>query len=221
MRNVVIDLSHHGNAEPVSFTFLDPVFAWAICAQKLSQTRELYFEYKPLVHPATGENLYGASVQNGKLMREACSRSTSPALFGLSYDSVQASKRRSYTPILVSVGNTDYSGMEACICVGYMPSIQCGDDARHELRQRCMSAIIDVIESCGVHGFKCVLDETERVLFPVLARMEFDTKEKYKFFCCARQHVCCARSDPDHVRDTLHLGRALPMHPETIHVRRC
>ena len=30
-----------------------------------------------------------------------------PALFGISWDGSQASKRRSHTPIIISVGNTD------------------------------------------------------------------------------------------------------------------
>ena len=38
--------------------------------------------------------------------------------------------------------------------------------------------------------------EVERVLFPMLVRMEFDTKERYKFFCLARQRACGIGSGP-------------------------
>ena len=36
----------------------------------------------------------------------------------------------------------------------------------------------------------------EWCLFPVLARMELDTKERYKFFCCSAQHACAIGSGP-------------------------
>ena len=34
------------------------------------------------------------------------------------------------------------------------------------------------------------------MLFPVLSRMEFDTKERFKFFCCAKEHACAIGSGP-------------------------
>ena len=171
MRRVNVDLTHHnlpGLNKHIAFTFIDPVFAWSVCAHKLSQTHDLHFKYKPLTHPSTGERLYGASVAHGDIMKEACRRcATAPALIGISYDSGQASRRRSYTPILVSVGNTDYCGMNSCVCIAYMPVIDCGDSVdgeilkqvMHELRQACIGAIVDVIEACGQHGFKCLLSE--------------------------------------------------------------
>ena len=62
----------------------------------------------------------------------------------------------------------------------------------HDLRQACMGTIFDAIEECGEHGFICLLRGTadgksvdiERHLFPIVCRMEFDTKERTKFFCC-------------------------------------
>ena len=172
-RRVRVDLSHHnlsGLDQPISFAFMDPIYAWATCARELSREHELQFEYKPRFHPSTHENLYGVSVSCGDIMLESIARCpisrcpTKPALIGLSYDSGQASRRRSYTPILISVGNTDYNGMHACICIGYMPNIDIAthdnekaQDAMHELRQCCIGAIVDVIESCGENGFVCRL----------------------------------------------------------------
>ena len=124
---------------------------------------------------------------------------TGPALFGLSWDAGNASKRRSYTPILISVGNTDYAGLDGCICIGFMPQLQLSDKQRsspegkqalHELKQACAGAIIDIIESAGKTGFKCFLSNQEWYLFPILARMEFDTKERTKFFALARERAC-------------------------------
>ena len=137
---------------------------------------------------------------------------TGPALFGMSWDSGNASTRRAYTPILISVGNTDYGGYKVCTCVGYMPSLNLsskdlktdeGQQAIHELKQECAKAIIGVIERCAQHGFTCVLNGTEWHLYPVLAKMEFDTKERYRFFGCARERACGIGSGPRQSHSTL------------------
>ena len=133
-RTATIDLSHIALPslhDPVEFKFIDPVVAWVFCAERLSRTHTLFFEYRERLHPETGERLYGSSVQHGQIMLKACQKiprsssfRTGPALFGLSWDAGNASKRRSYTPILVSVGNTDYSGCEQCVCIGFMPQLK-------------------------------------------------------------------------------------------------
>ena len=206
-RTIRINLGHHPHRccrTPTIFSFIDPVYAWAACALRLSETHTLHFESVQLVDPVTRERLYGASVQHGDVMKEACdTRPGAPALFGISYDSGQASRRRSYAPILISVGNSDYNGKDACICIGYMPQLPndvCAE-AKHELRQAVMKAIVDVIEKCAKDGFTCLLrgsngENIERILFPVLARMEFDTKERTKFFCLARERACGCGSGP-------------------------
>ena len=206
-----------GLTKPVRFAFLDPIFAWVRCADKISREHKLHFEYKELRHPETGESLYGASVANGLIMKRACEKvpfsdgPTGPALIGLSWDSGNATKRRSYTPILISVGNSNYSGAGTCVCIAYMPKLNlakkvagspAGLHAQHELVQACAKAIIQCIERCaGSGGFKCYLhttsgDRVQWTLLPVLARMEFDTKERYKFFGLARQRACGIGSGP-------------------------
>ena len=168
-RVVHVDLTQYGVPQPIRFTFIDPVFAWTLCAQKLVKlNHELHFKFKPLFHPTTGQRLFGASVVHGEIMRKACSNcplGAGPALIGLSYDGGQASRRRSYTPIIVSVGNTDYCGLEACVCVAYMPKLpkhvskKHQNDALHKLTQTCIGAIVDVVESCGQNGFVCSLKQ--------------------------------------------------------------
>ena len=212
-RRVFIDLSHLGLAslqKPILFKFIDPVYAWAACANKLSGEHPLYFKYKPRRHPTHGNLMYGASVQNGEILQRSCARvpdreRAGPALFGLSWDAGNASKRRSYTPMVISVGNTDYCGLHACTCIAYMPKLPLaskelssdeGLNARHELTQACATAILDVVEKCAKDGFKCILGGEEWWLFPVMARMEFDTKERYKFFGCARERACGIGSGP-------------------------
>ena len=116
---------------------------------------------------------------------------TEPALIGISYDAGQASKRRSYVPIILSVANTDSRCSDVCICIGYMPIFElqsCSPAVRkavmHDLRQACIGAIMDAINACAKDGFECIVWEhahsgpvqVRRVLFPVVCRMEFDTK---------------------------------------------
>ena len=74
---VDIDLTHYdlpGLEKPITFMFIDPVFAWANCATRLSYTHALHFKHSPLYHPVSGELLYGASVAHGNIMRQACER---------------------------------------------------------------------------------------------------------------------------------------------------
>jgi hypothetical protein len=206
-RSKTIDLSHHQHPScqtPINFSFLDPIYAWAACALRLGESHKLHFDSAELVDPITGERMYGASVQHGEVMKQACdTRPGAPAIIGINYDAGQASTRRSYTPILITIGNTDYCGKRGCICISYMPRLPSSApaEAKHELRQAVMKAIIDVIEQCAEHGFTCLLRDDEgkiyeRVLFPVLARMEFDTKERTKFFCLARERACGCGSGP-------------------------
>ena len=58
-----------GLEKPVRFTFIDPIFAWVRCANKLSHQHHLHFKYEELRHPDTGELLYGSSVANGLIMK--------------------------------------------------------------------------------------------------------------------------------------------------------
>lgn len=239
LRQVQIDLTRHGLpdlAKPITFSFMDPVYGWACCAHRVSAFHKLHFEYIAHLHPSTGERLYGASVAHGDVMRRACHQvPTEPALIGISYDAGQASKRRSYVPIVLSVANTDSRCSDACTCLGYMPvfdlqaySLPVRKAVMHDLRQACIGAIIDVIEASAQDGFECILWEqthrgpvqVRRLLFPIVCRMEFDTKgyillhivhiihphhilttythniERYKFFCCSKQHACGIGSGP-------------------------
>ena len=83
-------------------------------------------------------------------MRRACHQvPTEPALIGISYDAGQASKRRPYVPIVLSVANTDSRCSDACTCLGYMPvfdlqaySLPVRKAVMHDLRQACIGAII-------------------------------------------------------------------------------
>ena len=76
-RRKIIDLSHielTGLQDRIEFKFMDPVFCWAVRANELSLEHTLHFQHTELRHPETGEPLYGASVQHGRLMQRACAQ---------------------------------------------------------------------------------------------------------------------------------------------------
>jgi len=204
----------------VKFTFVDPIYAWASTALRVSRCLPLHFQFCPLYNPNTHERLYGSSVQCGKVMEKSCARVQSrpvydatlrrgPALFGISWDGGQASKRRSYTPIIISVGNTDSASSDTCFCIGYLPTLRTSDsDARRILVQRCIGSILKVLDTNSERGFTCILADEQGLeskwhLYPVLARVEVDTKERYKFFGCSRQRSCGIGSGPRRGRSAL------------------
>ena len=82
-----------------------------------------------------------------------------PALFGISWDGGQASKRRSYTPIIVSVGNTDSASRDTCFCIGYLPTLKSDTDSdvRRVLVQRSIGAILKVLDDSALRGFTCLI----------------------------------------------------------------
>ena len=88
---------------------------------------------------------------------------TGPALFGISWDGGNASKRRSYVPIIVSCANTDSASMDTCRCIGYLPTLDKGvsSDVRRVLVQRCIGAILKVINASAYKGFTCNIRDEE------------------------------------------------------------
>ena len=159
------------------FRFVDPVYAWVCAAKKMSEREVLKFRYEPRFNEL-GQRLYGTSVACGEIMRRACARverkinwndselPRGPALFGISWDGGNASKRRSYTPILISVGNTDSASPDTCVCVGYLPVLPPGmkdSDLRRMIVQKCIGEIIHIINDSEANGFTCTLHADECV----------------------------------------------------------
>ena len=73
MRSVKINMEDVG-ADNVDFTFVDPIYAWASTALRVSRSLPLYFQFCPLYDPNTRERLYGTSVQCGEVMKMSCTR---------------------------------------------------------------------------------------------------------------------------------------------------
>ena len=73
MRTVQIDMKDFGH-DTVEFTFVDPIYAWASTALRISRSLPLYFQFCPLYTPDTHERLYGTSVKCGEVMNKSCAR---------------------------------------------------------------------------------------------------------------------------------------------------
>jgi len=117
-------------------------------------------------------------------------------LVGVSFDAGNLNKTSSACPFAVTVGNTDYGGMEAATTIMYMPYLEVvGANreterfrlARHHLYQEIVTSVVGVIERTQRNGVLCSLptvdngEEQSWTLLPVVAAAQFDTKERYHF----------------------------------------
>ena len=116
----------------IQFTFVDPIWVWIKqCNECVESGLQMHWTPKTLTHPCTGEPLYGAGIQYGKLMHAACQqipRGGKPALGNLSWDAGDTVySTRSACPILLQVMNTNSSSVKSAGLVGYVPTIEVAD----------------------------------------------------------------------------------------------
>ena len=170
LRVVSIQMTNEGFSN-IEFRFVDPLYAWACAAEKAGTKSPLHFQYIPSYSP-NQQRLFGSSVKGGEIMRRACERVNSrvpyfdgtiprgPALIGINWDAGGASKRRSYVPILISVGNTDSASSDTCECIGYVPTLssKASSNVRRLLVQRCIGAILKIVNKHATQGFTCTLN---------------------------------------------------------------
>ena len=127
---------------------------------------------------------------------------------------------RSASPICVQVMNCNAGSKDAVGLLAYVPKIEASEgatettkyeDAKHYVLQECIGQIIRCIENRSKHGFRCSVDGVTRLLFPRLAAMSLDTKERVKYFGQRSDRSCgfcrlrngrsllrgCKRQDPD------------------------
>ena len=175
----------------VSFSIMDPVYVWINCAVSLHKSGiPLHWQPQTMKHPDTGEELYGAGIQFGKLLRSA-SEAGQIALFNINWDGGQTGfGSRSCVPIHVQVMNTNGSSTKGLGLVGYLPYIgvpeKCRQDANFQaakkhILQTCIGKVLDCIEARARHGFKCDIGG-EMLLFPRLGVISLDTPERVKYF---------------------------------------
>ena len=120
-----------------------------------------------------------------------------PMLVGVSFDAGNINKTSSACPFAVTVGNTNYGGLDAAATIMYMPNLEvvgANRDterfrlARHHLYQEIVTSIVGVIERTQRNGVVCSLptglngEEETWTLLPVVTAAQFDTKERYHFF---------------------------------------
>ena len=118
--------------EAVEFAFVDPIWVWIQQANAcIDSGLEMQWAPKTATHPSTGEPLYGAGIQYGKLMHTACQqipRGGKPAFANLSWDSGETVySTRSACPIIMQVMNTNSSSVKSAGLVGYVPTIEVAD----------------------------------------------------------------------------------------------
>ena len=115
--------------ESVQFTFVDPIFVWIQRCVALHECGiPLQWDPKSLRHPLGGEELYGAGIEYGLLLRSATAAIPVPgkiALLNISWDGgTTGFGSRSAVPILVQVMNTNSMSIEAVSLLGYLPYIE-------------------------------------------------------------------------------------------------
>ena len=120
------------DVKAVEFTFVDPIWVWIRqCNACIESGLEMHWTPSTKTHPSTGEPLYGAGIQYGKLMHTACQeipRGGKPAFANLSWDSGDTVySTRSACPIILQVMNTNSSSVKSAGLVGYVSTIEVAD----------------------------------------------------------------------------------------------
>ena len=230
---VTIDLKQFSlpGVESVNFEFIDPIWVCIQLCQALNKLGiHLEWEATRLVNPQTGAELFGSGIQHGLLFRNAAQTIPSNGkvlLINLSWDGGDTPySGRGACPILVQVMNINCSSPACIDLIGYMPYIQVDKEikgftaAKQYLIQTCIGHILDRIEAFACHGFKCIIGDTEHLLFPRLGAMALDTMERYKYFGLRSVRACgicrlrkgrsvtrdASRHDPQQVATLLHRG---------------
>ena len=228
---VTIDLQQFNlpGVRSVEFEFIDPIWECISRCEALNKLG-IHLEWKAtrLVNPQTGAELFGSGIQHGLLFRDAAQ--TIPCngkvlLINLSWDGGDTPySGRGACPILVQVMNINCSSPACIDLVGYMPAIQIDREikgctaAKQHVIQTCIGIILDRIEAFACHGFKCIIGETEHLLFPRLGAMALDTMERYKYFGLRSVRSCgicrlrkgrsvtreASRHNPEQVENLLH-----------------
>ena len=151
-----------------------------------------------------------------------------PMLLGISYDGGRLNNTSSACPFAVTVGNTNYGGLDAAATIMYMNHLEVfGSNrdtenfrlARHHLYQEIVASVVGVVERVQHNGVVCSLptgpnhEEVTWTLLPVVAAAQFDTKERYKFFANRAERCCAICSGPRKGRSAFRRG--------TPHANRC
>ena len=190
--------------EPVVFRFLNPLWAWVQAANKMvKQGNTMHFVPKAMFHETSNERLYGAGVRFGDKLKFSASRTPQggkPALFGMSFDGGDSGvSARSVYPYCVSVLNFDGADPLACGLVGFQPRLVVPPKVKAKekfrlaaayVQQRCIGAILDVLEGVARDGFRASIGGEVSRFHPFLVAIRVDTKEKKSYFGLRSDRSC-------------------------------
>ena len=134
---IQVDLSQFncGRVKEVKFSFVDPVFVWIQqCDRLIESGQKLVFDPQILHDPETGDEMYGAGIEYGLLLRAATDsipEHARVALMNVSWDGGDTGyKSRSACPICVQVMNTNSGSNLGVGLVGYLPKIEVSNSIR-------------------------------------------------------------------------------------------
>ena len=185
---VTIDLSPCGVHQKLKFHFLDPIWAWILAACKLPREDIHFVPVEQRNH--TGERMYGGGVEYGECFAEAfasCPEGAFPMLVNLHWDGTAAHGLPA-TPIAVGVANCNTQSVDSHTCIGYLPtcsvSLSAADKTKvkFHIRQKCVGAILSVLESGARTGVTCRISGQVYTLFPRLIAMTLDQPEAQLYF---------------------------------------
>ena len=201
-----VDLSSYDlpGITDIKFEFVDPVYVWLERADTMYDAG-IEMQWKPcsMRHPESGEEVFGAGVQYGLILREASKRvpaGSKVALFNLSWDGGSTGfGSRSAVPICVQVMNTN-SASAVCIgLVGYLPYVEVSEvykdhancvKARHHVLQTCIGHVLACINNSSRHGFYGNIGPVKTHFFPCLGMLTLDTPERVKYFGLRSSRAC-------------------------------
>lgn len=207
MHEITIDLRRFrlpGGLHEVKFRFVNPLWAWVSAAEDMiSAGHTMNYDPKAMFHETTNERLFGAGVSFGEKLAWAWARTPrggKPALFGASFDGGDSGvSTRSLYPLCVSVLNFDGADPLACFLVGYVPVLDVPKVFRANKRfllakcyviQRCMGAILDVLQSVSKDGFTARLGGEIIRFHPFLVAVRVDSKERKSYFALKSDRSC-------------------------------
>lgn len=204
-----------------TFRFIDPVWAWVTAAQR-QPPADMQWIPKRAVRPDDPHDYYyGGGVQFGDSFAQAfstCPVGTYPMLVECSWDGAHGHGLHA-TPICIGVGNTNSCSADTKFCISYLPVLSDlgaavdATEITHVIRQKCIAAVLRVLERAAVTGVKCRLPSigggtAEMNLFPRLCSMNLDSPEARVYF--GLQNKCsCSKCIRRKGRSAFRVGQVL------------
>ena len=202
----VFDLNDFGVNQTIRFKFIDLIWGWITAARRLPPT-DMQWIPRMQKDKQSGERLYGGGVQYGDAFATAylsCPAGAYPMCISLHWDGTNAHGLES-TPIVVGVANVNGQSTDAQTCIAYMPVVsamgkefsntKASTRVKHYIRQKCIGAILEVLERSAHYGVICYLptiNGTERLLtlYPRLMAMNIDQPEAQGYFGLLNRTSC-------------------------------